>query len=181
MCPGGVPPAVSFGAALVPGSATTAGVPTAASSTATSTPSPSTAEGVLTSVSTSARDLSIAARVLTVVSSSTEVVGFLDDFRFLLQGLARPCRLSNFLFRAEDLMRLDLRTRTNTKSSDSKSPFIPASSRILLTVIELAKEVKQSFVDYLPVLEMLAISSLSWSSLPSLPPQSARTAWRSRF
>lgn len=82
---------------------------------------------------------------------------------------------------AEDLMRLDLRTRTNTKSSDSKSPFIPASSRILLTVIELAKEVKQSFVDYLPVREMLAISSLSWSSLPLLPPQSARTAWRSRF
>jgi hypothetical protein len=37
-------------------------------------------------------------------------------------------------------MRLDLRTRTNTKSFDSKSPFIPAPSRILLTVIELARK-----------------------------------------
>jgi hypothetical protein len=41
----------------------------------------------LTSVSTSALDLSL-----------TEVGGFLDVFRFLLQGLARPFRLSNFLF-----------------------------------------------------------------------------------
>jgi hypothetical protein len=35
-------------------------------------------------------------------------------------------------------MQLDLRACINTNSFDSKSPFIPASSRILLIVVGLA-------------------------------------------
>jgi hypothetical protein len=129
MCPGDIPTAVSSVAALVLGLSTTAGV-IATLSAAAPALALSPADGVLISVSPLPLDLLLVARVLTVVSLLTGAIDFLDGFRFLLQGLVRPSRLSNFLFWA-DLARSDLRTRTNTKSLDFKSPFIPALSRIL--------------------------------------------------
>jgi hypothetical protein len=113
MCPRGIPATVSFIAALVPGLSTAASVPTAMFSTAVLVPGSSTAasvptaapfivtlslglliaKDVLTSVSISARDL-----LLIVVFSLIEVRGFLDVFRFLLQGLAKLYKVSNFLF-----------------------------------------------------------------------------------
>jgi hypothetical protein len=93
MCPRGIPATVSFIAALVPGLSTAASVPTAAPFIVTLSLGLLIAKDVLTSVSISARDL-----LLIVVFSLIEVRGFLDVFRFLLQGLAKLYKVSNFLF-----------------------------------------------------------------------------------
>jgi hypothetical protein len=93
MCPKGIPATVSFTAVLVPGLSTVASMPTAVPFIITLSPGLLIAKDVLTFVSISARDL-----LLTVVFLLIEVRGFLDVFRFLLQGLAKPYKVSNFLF-----------------------------------------------------------------------------------
>jgi hypothetical protein len=127
----GVSTAASSGAASVPCLLTAAGVTTAASSAVASVAGSSAPEDVPTSISTLALDLSIVAGFLTGLSVDL-------DFHFLLQGLVKPSRLLNCRFWVEDSRRFDLRMRTNTRSSDFKSLFIPVSSRILLIVVGLA-------------------------------------------
>jgi hypothetical protein len=131
VCPEGVLTVVSSVAASVLCTSIAAGVLTAASSVAASVPCSSTLEDVPTSISISALGSSTAGGFLIVLSVDL-------DFRFLLQGLVKPSRLSNYCFWVEDLRRFDLRIYINTKSSDFKSLFIPALSRIILIVVGLA-------------------------------------------
>jgi hypothetical protein len=77
--------------------------------------------------------LVIAAGILTVATVAfflAEVVD-LENFHLILQRLLSPAH--HRIFVSTQRTRLDIRTRTNTRSFYCKSPHIPVSSRILGT------------------------------------------------